>query len=93
MLKSNAIKLFLMLHFYNPDRNGIIYDINPGELADMIGCNVRTIWNNLHVLQEYTYISYSKHSMGLLMLYSMIMRTTTFLPIREAVVFLLCPKN
>ena len=64
MLKSNAIKLFLMLHFYNPDRNGIIYDINPGELADMIGCNVRTIWNNLHVLQEYTYISYSKTQYG-----------------------------
>lgn len=64
MLKSNAIKLFLMLHFYNPDRNGIIYDINPSELADMIGCNVRTIWNNLHVLQEYTYISYSKTQYG-----------------------------
>ena len=30
----------------------------------MIGCNVRTIWNNLHVLQEYTYISYSKTQYG-----------------------------
>lgn len=64
MLKTNAIKLFLLLHFYHPDKNGILYDLNPVELADVIGCNVRTIWNNLNVLQEYTYISYSKTKYG-----------------------------
>lgn len=64
MLKANAIKLLLLLHFYHPDSNGIIRDLDANELAVNVGCNVRTIWNNLKTLQEYTYISYSKMNMA-----------------------------
>ena len=64
------------------------------NLRTCIGCNVRTVWNNLQVLAGiYIYLIFKNTSMGLLMLYSMIMKTTTFLPIREAVVFLSCPKE
>ena len=66
MLKANAIKLFLLLHFYHPDKNGIVYNLEACELASVIGCNVRTVWNNLKVLEEYTYISYSKNEYGLI---------------------------
>lgn len=66
MLKANAIKLLLLLHFYHPDSNGIIRDLDANELAVNVGCNVRTIWNNLKTLQEYTYISYSKNEYGLI---------------------------
>ena len=66
MLKANAIKLFLLLHFYHPDNNGIVYNLEACELASVIGCNVRTVWNNLKVLEEYTYISYSKNEYGLI---------------------------
>lgn len=66
MLKANAIKLFMLLHFYHPDSNGIIRNLDAGELAANVGCNVRTIWNNLKTLQEYTYISYSKNEYGLI---------------------------
>ena len=66
MLKANAIKLFMLLHFYHPDSNGIIRNLDAGELAVNVGCNVRTIWNNLKTLQEYTYISYSKNEYGLI---------------------------
>lgn len=66
MLKSNAIKLLLLLHFYHPDSNGIIRNLDANELAVNVGCNVRTIWNNLKTLQDYTYISYSKDRYGLI---------------------------
>jgi len=66
MLKANAIKLFLLLHFYHPDNNGIVYNLEACDLASVIGCNVRTVWNNLKVLEEYTYISYSKNEYGLI---------------------------
>ena len=66
MLKANAIKLFLLLHFYHPDNNGIVYNLDACDLASVIGCNVRTVWNNLKVLEEYTYISYSKNEYGLI---------------------------
>lgn len=60
MLKNNAIKLFLLLHFYHPDRFGIIRNISVQELAKELECNIKTVWNNLEILQNYTYISYTK---------------------------------
>ena len=64
MLKGFSIKLFWLLHFYHPDNNGIVHEIDAGELAAVLGCNIRTVWNNLKVLEEYTYISYSKNEYG-----------------------------
>lgn len=61
MLKSNALKLFLILHFYHPDRFGIIKDIDVREIAALLNCNIKTVWNNLDILSSYTYISYSKN--------------------------------
>lgn len=61
MLKGNAIKLMLLLHFYHPDKHGILYNINVYELSNLLKCSIRTIWNNLDVLSGYSYISYSKN--------------------------------
>lgn len=62
MLKTNALKLFLLLHFYHPDRHGIIRSLDTSELAVYLGCNEKTIWNNLDILSQYSYISYSKNN-------------------------------
>ena len=59
-LKSNAIKLLLLFHFYHPDRFGIINDINTDELANHLHCDVKTVHNNLNILSAYGYISYCK---------------------------------
>lgn len=59
-LKSNAIKLFLLLHFYNPNKFGIINTISLDDLIYYLNCNVKTIINNLDILSMYGYLSYSK---------------------------------
>lgn len=61
-LKSNAIKLFMLLHFYHPDRFGIIKEINIDILAKQLDCDVKTVKNNLETLKKYTYISYCRIS-------------------------------
>ena len=61
-LKSNAIKLLLVLHFYHPDRFGIIKDLNIDDLSVFIRCDIKTIKNNLNTLMQYGYISYCKTS-------------------------------
>lgn len=60
MLKSVAIKLFMLMHFYHPDQFGIISGISYEECAAALDCNVRTIHNNLATLADYGYIDYSK---------------------------------
>lgn len=60
MLKSNALKLFLTLHFFHPDRFGIIKNVDTRILSKLLNCNIKTIWNNLDILSNYTYISYCK---------------------------------
>jgi len=62
MLKANGIKLLLLLHFYHPDRHGIIKDLNIQELAGLLKCNPKTIWNNLELLNSYSYIDFVKTS-------------------------------
>lgn len=59
-LKTNAIKLLLILHFYHPDRFGIIKNLDIRELAELLTCDIKTIRNNLAVLNNYSYITYSK---------------------------------
>lgn len=60
MLKSNALKLLLLLHFFHPDQFGIIKNVDTREIAQKLNCNIKTVWNNLEILSSYTYISYSK---------------------------------
>ena len=59
-LKTNAIKLLLALHFYHPDRFGIIKNIDIRELASLLHCDIKTIRNNLNILNNYSYITYSR---------------------------------
>ena len=61
-LKSNAIKLLLLFHFYHPDRFGIIKGLELEQLASDLSCDVKTIKNNLDILSQYGYISYCKTS-------------------------------
>lgn len=58
-LKSIALKLLLIYHFANPDENGFVRGISPKELANMLGCTVRSIKNANNALQKYGYIMYS----------------------------------
>lgn len=60
MLKANGIKLLLLLHFYHPDRHGIINNIDVANLAKILNCNPKTICNNLELLSTYSYIDYVK---------------------------------
>ena len=62
LLKNNAIKLFLLLHFNNHDRFGIAQNIDTRVLATTLSCNIKTVYNNLEILKQYNYISYSKNS-------------------------------
>ncbi len=59
-LKSNSIKLFLLFHFYHPDRFGIIRNIDMRILSRQLNCDIKTIQNNLNILSRYSYISFSK---------------------------------
>lgn len=61
-LKSNSIKLLLLLHFYHPDKFGVICNANSLQLAKELGCDIKTIFNNLEILSRYNYISYCKSS-------------------------------
>lgn len=68
-LKCNAIKLLLAFHFYEIDQNGLIYHIDVSALAEKLGCNIKTVNNNLEQLREYGYISFSRIDSRLINLY------------------------
>lgn len=62
-LKSNAIKLFLLYHMQSVDAHGIIRNINLKDMAEIIGCNIKTIKNNNEILKEYGYIYFTETSL------------------------------
>ncbi len=68
-LKSNAIKLLILIHFYHPDRFGIIKNLEIDALSDDLSCDVKTVKNNLDILAQYGYISYCKISPHYINLY------------------------
>lgn len=55
VLKRNAILLFMCLHFLNPDQAGHVY-VDIEDVAKLIGCDVKTIRNNLYLLNKHDYI-------------------------------------
>ena len=63
-LNCNALKLFMILHTYNPDKYGITSTIDENELAKKLNVHVRTIQNCLQNLQENNYIVYSNAGIG-----------------------------
>lgn len=60
MLKLNAIRLLIYLHFLHPDANGIVRNVGFIHLAEKLDCDVRTIQNNLDILDKYDYIKYCR---------------------------------
>lgn len=58
-LKSGAILLYIALHFCNINTaTGAAYNIDVPDLAQLLGCNKKTIYNNLNILTDYGYIHY-----------------------------------
>lgn len=58
-LKRNAIMLFMYFHYLNPDKAGHVY-IDIEDAAKVIGCDVKTIRNNLYLLNKEGYIILGK---------------------------------
>lgn len=63
-LKSNAIKLLLYFHFLRPDENGIIKNVSLKNTASYLKCDIRTIYNNMKLLDSYGYIKYTRTCEG-----------------------------
>lgn len=59
-LKNNAVKVFLILHFMRPGSHGEIMNVNLKKIANLIGCQSRTVLRALDYLSEYSYISYCR---------------------------------
>lgn len=55
-LKSGAILLFIAIHFCKINSSGTAYNIDVNELAELLDCNKKTIYNNLFLLSTYGYI-------------------------------------
>lgn len=52
----NAIKLFILLHTQAPDQTGLVRNVNISEIANKMNVNIKTVRNNLHVLEDAGYI-------------------------------------
>lgn len=68
-LKTNAIKLFLALHFFEITNFGTIEHVDLRDLTDMIGCNIKTTKSCLETLCAYNYICYSVCDTNLVNIY------------------------
>lgn len=55
-LKGNALKLLLLYHFLEPDKNGILTHVSVKDAADLLHCSPKTIRNNMRILNQYGYI-------------------------------------
>lgn len=65
-LSKHQIKLFLLYHFYPEisSRNGLIKNVSEKEVADLLGCTVKTVRNSNLQLVKHNYIIYSKADTG-----------------------------
>lgn len=52
----NAIKLFILLHMQAPDQTGLVRNVNFADIAAKMNVNIKTIRNNLRVLEDAGYI-------------------------------------
>lgn len=57
-LKTNAIKLLLVLHMMSPNRWGHIMELPMSKLKSILGCDRKTVCSNLEKLKQYGYIAY-----------------------------------
>ena len=60
-LKTNAIKLLLVLHMMNPNRWGHIMELPINKLKTVLNCDRKTVCANLRKLREYGYIEFVNH--------------------------------
>ena len=51
-LKTNGIKLLIVLHMMHPNRFGHIFDLSITSLKDILGCDRKTVLSNLDSLKE-----------------------------------------
>ena len=59
ILQKGALSLYLFIYFQSPDENGYVRCIDIYEAAEALGCDPKTIKNNLRLLQKGDYISFS----------------------------------
>lgn len=55
-LSKSQLKLFIYLHFLNPDKNGIIKNITEKELANRLNINIKTLRINFNRLINLNYL-------------------------------------
>ena len=55
VLRKFGLLLFIYLHFLNPDKCGLV-NIDLEDAANYLHCDIKTIRNNLHLLETYKYI-------------------------------------
>lgn len=55
-LQSNAILLFMALHFLDVDNQGFIQHVQTSQMAELLHCDRKTIHNNIQALVKYHYI-------------------------------------
>lgn len=55
-LNTNALLLFLLYHFLQPDENGIVRNVSVQEIADLLSVKKKTIINNNKILSDRGYI-------------------------------------
>lgn len=64
-LSKSQILQYISYHFFSVDERGVLYVPSEKELADVVGCSVRTIRNNNVVLESAGLIYYSRSDIGL----------------------------
>ena len=61
----NAILLFILLHTYNPSKNGFIQNVHLSSIAEEMNVNMKTIHNCMEILVKNDYIFADKVSAGI----------------------------
>lgn len=58
-LKKYALLLFIYLQFRFPDQHGFV-ELDVKDAAEFLGCDAKTVKNNLHLLSSRNFIAYQK---------------------------------
>jgi hypothetical protein len=63
-LKSLAIKQFMLYHFLEPDKYGVVTNLNCNEIASVLNCSAKSVKNNNLLLENYGYIQCDSYNHG-----------------------------
>lgn len=64
-LSKTQIAQFLLYHFYHVDERGVIRDVQEKDIAETLGCTVKTVRNNNVIFEEIGLIYHSRSSNGI----------------------------